>query len=222
MKYCKNCKMNVDGERDYCPLCFRELSGESNGTTPMFAERSLNEHDIRRNNFITKLFTFMTICAVSICLIINFMVNPAVLWSLTVASGILYVWVLVAHTIISKRSIFEKVLFQLLSLILILFTTDMLSKDHSWFPEIVFPSVSMCATSVLLMIIFIKKDKSWMFSFLIITVLLTIASLIVMLKLDNFKLVNVINIVYCALIVLGYLIFGWNSIKQQFSKIFYL
>lgn len=214
--------MQVEGERDYCPLCFRELSGEGKSTTPMFAERSLNEHDIRRNNFITKLFTFMTICAVSICLIINFMVNPTVLWSLTVVSGILYVWVLIAHTIISKRSIFEKVLFQLLSLILILFTTDMLSKDHSWFPEIVFPSVSMCAASVLLMIIFIKKDKSWMFSFLIITVLLTIASLIVMLKLDNFKLVNVINIVYCALIVLGYLIFGWNSIKQQFSKIFYL
>lgn len=222
MKYCENCKIQVDGERDYCPLCFRELSGECEHSTPIFAERSLNEHSNRRNNFITKLFSFMTICAIVICLIINFMVNPDVFWSLTVISGLLYVWVLVAHTIISRRNIFEKVLFQLLSLIFILFTTDMLSNDHSWFPEIVFPSVSMCAASVLLMIIFIKKDKSWMLSFLVITVLLVVASLIVMFKLDEFKLVNLINVVYCSLIVLGYLIFGWTSIKQQFARIFYL
>lgn len=222
MKYCKECKVHVDSEKDYCPLCFRELSGEGASETQLFAERKVNEHSKKHNDFVTKLFVFMTVCIVSICLIINNMVDPEVPWSLTVVSGLAYVWILVSHTIISRRGIFEKVFFQLLSILFILWTSNKLSDTHDWLSDFVFPSVSLCATTVLVMIILIKKDKSWMLSFMTITFILCVTSVVILLKVDSFKLLNIINIVFSALITLGYFIFGSASIKQQFSKIFHL
>lgn len=222
MKYCKNCKVNVDTDRDYCPLCFRELSGEGMTDTPLYAERKTNEHCNKNNDFITKLFVFMTICSVSVCLIVNLLADPEVLWSLTVISGLTYVWVLVSHTIISRRGAFEKVLFQLLAILFILWTSDLISSTHDWLPEYVFPSVSLCAITVLVMIILIKRDKSWILSFFVITLFLGISSVIVIINFDSFKLLNLINIVYSFLLIIGYLNFGGERIRQQFAKIFHL
>lgn len=222
MKYCKECKVKVDSDRDYCPLCFRELSGEGESDTPLFAERKTNEHSNKRNDFVTRLFVFMTICVVSICVIINLMITPDVLWSLSVVSGLVYVWILIAHTIISRRGIFEKVLFQILSIMFILWTSSLISPTHDWLQEYVFPSVSLTVLTVLVMIILIKKDKSWILSFFTITVLLCITSIVVLFNFDEFRILNIINIIYGALLVIGYVIFGGGIIKQQFSKIFHL
>ena len=223
MKYCKHCKVNVDTDRDYCPLCFREISGEDSTKTPMFAERKNNEHGNRRSDFILKLFIFITLCIVSVCLIINFLADPEVLWSLIVISGLTYVWVLVVHTVMSRRGAFEKALFQLLAIIFILVTSNSVSPKHFWLPEFVYQSISICAVSALALIVLIRKDKSWILAFLGITVMLTFASGVILLKkMDTFILLNLINVIYSSLVVLAYFIFGTEQIKQQFSKIFHL
>ena len=222
MKYCKNCKIKVDSDKDYCPLCFRELSGEGASDTQLFAERKVNEHSNERNNILTKIFVFMTICVVSICLITNLLIDPSVLWSLSVVSGALYVWILVSHTIISRRGIFEKVLFQVLAIMFILWTSSEISPTHDWLQQYVYPSVSLSVLTVMLMIILIKKDKSWLLSFFTISILLGTASVVILFNYDSFKILNLINIVYAALLVIAYVIFGGKVIKQQFTKIFHL
>lgn len=224
MKYCKNCKVKIDSERDYCPLCFRESEKINDEvSTPLFAERKTNETTVKRNLFVTKLFIFMSICAISVCLLINYFTGFELPWSLSVVSGILYCWILISHTIISRRGIFEKVLFQLLGIIFILWTSEKISTGHTWLWNYVFPSVSLCAICSLLMITFIRKDKSWILSFLTITFILSVVSLIIMIKVsDDFKLLNLINVVLGGLSVLGYFTFGFGAIKQEFSKNFHL
>lgn len=224
MKYCKNCKVKIDSERDYCPLCFREsVKINDEVSTPLFAERKTNETTVKRNLFVTKLFIFMSICAISVCLLINYFTGFELPWSLSVVSGILYCWILISHTIISRRGIFEKVLFQLLGIIFILWTSEKISTGHTWLWNYVFPSVSLCAICSLLMITFIRKDKSWILSFLTITFILSVVSLIIMIRVsDDFKLLNLITVVLGGLSVLGYFTFGFWAIKQEFSKNFHL
>ena len=224
MKYCKNCKVKIDGERNYCPLCFREVESIDDKTsTPLFSERKTNETNVQRGLFVTKLFVFMSVCAISICLLVNYFTGFKSLWSLSVVSGITYVWILISHTIISRRGIFEKVLFQLLGIMFILWTSELISVGHTWLPNYVFPSVSLCTICSLLMITFIRKDKSWILSFLTITFILSVVSLVIMIRQpDEFMLLNLINVVLGGLSVLGYFTFGFNAIKQEFLKNFHL
>ena len=60
MKYCKNCKIKVDSDKDYCPLCFRELCRSIGGVgtqseTPGNGERSLPvEEKLHTGNSLIK------------------------------------------------------------------------------------------------------------------------------------------------------------------------
>ena len=201
MKYCSICKVKIDGERNYCPLCFREVKEIDNEKTLdyPFAERKKDEKYQKNNSFVLKLFIFMSICAVSICLFINYYLltlDPPAnsqWWSLVVLSSVTYVWVLIAHTIISRRSVFEKILAQLLAIIFLLWTCEFISTTNTnWLANYVLPSISICTILSLLMITLIRKDKSWLLSFVFITIILTVASVLSFIYIEEEHLLNII------------------------------
>ena len=167
MKYCSNCKVKIDGERNYCPLCFREVKEIDNEKTLdyPFAERKKDEKYQKNNSFVLKLFIFMSICAISICLFINYYLltlDPPVnsqWWSLVVLSSVTYVWVLIAHTIISRRSVFEKILAQLLAIIFLLWTCEFISSANTnWLANYVLPSISISKSARLLYLMLSCND----------------------------------------------------------------
>ena len=225
MKYCKNCKVKVDANRNYCPLCFREIS-DCDGVSvqePPFAERTKNEHEGKKNTFILKLFFFLSVCAVSTCVLINLLVKPDFLWSLVVTSSIVYVWIIVGHTILSRRGVFEKIFMQLLGLMFILWTCEMISPNSEhWLANYIFPSLSICTIATMLMITFIRKDKTWVLAFFLIVIVLTIASALFFVYLDDFKILGIINLAFCVLTIFGYLVFGYPVIRREFMKKFHL
>lgn len=224
MKYCSNCKVKIDGERNHCPLCFREIKEISDEKTLEypFAERKKNENYQRNNSFVLKLFIFMSICAISICFLVNMLLPNSPSWWLVVLGGIVYVWVLIAHTIISRRNVFERILAQLVAITFLLWTCEFITEDTSWLMNYVFPSISMCTVFAMLMITFIRKDKSWLLSFVAIIIILTIVSIISLLYLEDYHLLNIINIAFSGLTLLGFFTFGYQSIRQEFLKKFHL
>lgn len=223
MKYCKNCKVKVDADRNYCPLCFRELEVKDDQTVGEypFVERKKNETFTKNNSFVFKFFIFLSVCAVTICLLVNFLVNPDFKWSLVVVSGIFYVWILVSHTIISRRGVFEKILMQLLGIFLILWACEQISYERHWLANYVAPSISMCSILTMVLISFIRKDKTWVLAFFFIIILLTVVS-VIFFRFATFKILGIINLVFCGLTLFGYLTFGYGVIKTEFSKKFHI
>ena len=55
------------------------------------------------------IFLFISIVSSAVCLTVNLMTSFLPFWSLIVIIGIVYCWVLIVHTILSRRSIFEKI-----------------------------------------------------------------------------------------------------------------
>lgn len=228
MKYCKNCNLKVDAERNYCPLCFRETvecSDEKTREYP-FAERTKDEHENKKSTFILKLFMFLSVCAITTCLLVNLLVDSSLLWSMVVTAGIVYVWIMVGHTILSRRGVFEKIFMQLLGIMFILWMIERISPNAEydrWLANYVFPSVSMCTVATMLMISFIRKDKTWILAFFFITLVLTLASVIFFVyNLDGFIILGIINLGFCSLTLFGYLTFGYSVIKTEFSKKFHI
>ena len=201
MKYCKNCNVKVDADRNYCPLCFREIKkcDEIQTEEPPFIERTKNEHESNKQTFLIKLFSFISLCAIAICILINLLVDKSLLWSLVVTAGILYVWIIVGHTILSRRGVFEKIFMQLVGIMFILWACELISDNSEhWLANYVFPSVSMCTVATMLMISFIRKDKTWILAFFLITIVLTVASVLFFVYLDDFKTMGIINIAFCS------------------------
>ena len=202
MKYCEDCKIRIDGDKNHCPLCFREIKeiNDERASEYPFAERKKDETFQKNNSFILKLFVFISICVASICFLFNYYLvqikeSTTNWWCLVVVSGIVYVWVLMSHTIISRRNVFEKVLAQLVAIMFLLWTCDFITTSNTnWLANYVFPSISICTVLSLLMITLIRKDKSWLLSFVFITIILTIASVISFIYLEEEHLLNIINL----------------------------
>ncbi len=220
MKHCKYCKTDVDTANDFCPLCFNHIEETDPSYEQFYTPRRKNETLDRKKHFISKLFLFLTVCAITVCFFVNYLVNFKIKWFLVVTFGILYVWVLIAHTIMSRQSAFKKILLQIISIIALLYFTQQVSKSHDWLLQYVYPSISFTVVIVLNMILFIDKNRNdKMLGFTAIITLMGIGSLLFLIfDLSPFGLLNFINCIICGLTLLGLLIFGTDAIKQELSK----
>lgn len=224
MKHCKYCNVNVETDKEFCPLCFNKLSTDNNLPESFYQLRKTNPKAIKTNTFIYKLFLFLSICAVGICTLINLLVTPEKLWCLVVTFGVLYVWVLVAHTILSKRSVYKKVLLQILSLLILLFFIYKLDSTGNWLICYVYPSLSLALFGVMLMFLFIKKNRSeYLIGFSALSIGLGVVSLLMILfSYDTFFIINLINVIASALMIIGILVFGGSAIKYELTKKWHL
>ncbi len=220
MKYCKYCKIKVDTANDFCPICFNHIEEIDNKYDQLYSQRLKNETSDKLRFFLSKLFLFLSICAITVCFFVNYMVNPQTQWFWIVCFGILYVWVLVAHTIMSRRSFFAKVLLQVVSVIVLLYFTEKVSPDHEWLLQYVYPAISYVVVVVLLMLLGIDRNRANnIFGFSVIIALLGTGSLVMLLlHALSYTLLNFINCILCSLTLLGLLIFGYGAIKQDLSK----
>ncbi len=219
MKKCKYCQVEVETKKDFCPLCFNHLEMVDNKVEPFYELRKFNETTQKTSNFLYKLFLFLSICIGSVCLIINRLTNPNLWWSLVVIFSVLYVWVLVAHTILSKQSVFKKVLLQILSILILLYFSEKISPSD-WLVSYVLPSVSICSVIVSLMLLFIsKKRREYLIGFLFIYLVLGLVSTFcIVFKWDTFFIINLINAILCGLCLVGVLIFGFGAMKEELQK----
>ncbi len=219
MKHCKNCKVDVETTADYCPLCFGELEGECD--VDKFKARTINEKSGKRMAFAIKLFGFMSICIAIICMFVNIVVNPDVHWAMIVILSLLYVWILVAHTILSKRSFFEKILFQLVMIFAILFACERISSvSPHWMLSYVCPSIAITTILILNMFSMIggKRYVSIITCIVFYVIFLVAGSIILGLNQTDCSVLYLITIVYSLVSILGSFIFGYSLIANEFKK----
>lgn len=223
MKHCEICKVEVDTHSEICPLCYNKLTEVREKTTPELFEFKPKEKIKKSRVIVGKIFLLLSIIAVCSCGFVNYITKSSP-WSLVVLMGVIYLWVLVAHTIMSRSTPFQKIFLHLASVILLLLTIKQVFSSNDWFVCYVFPSMSMLVAVVFSFIVMCSKNrKKLVYSFFAIEVLLVLASIILLVfKLDSFKLLNQINIFVVSVIVIAYLLFGYKAIKTEFVRKFHI
>ncbi len=223
MKHCEICKVEVDTSNDICPLCYNKLIELEPKTTPELFESKPKEKVKKSKIIVAKIFVLLSILAICVCVFINY-ATEAVPWSLVVILGIFYLWVLVSHTIMSRSTPFKKIFLQLFSVSALLLVTNYIFSSNDWLVCYVFPGMSMLVAIILSFIVMCNKNrKKMLYSFFAIElILILVSALFLIIKLDTFKLLNQINIVFTAIIALAYLLFGWRIIKTEFIRKFHI
>lgn len=223
MKHCDICGVDVDTEQSFCPLCYNGLEEISPKVTTEFFQQKENKKEKKSGVLVAKIFFIISLFIVCTCVYINIK-TQTIAWSLVVGLSVLYLWVLVAHTIISRDTPFRKVLFQLISIIALLLATNKVFSNNDWLTNYTFPSIAILVTIILTFFVFCsKKRKSVLYSFFAVEILLIIvSSLLLILGIDTFKLLNQINIIFQAIVAVSYLIFGGKEIKNEALRKFHI
>ena len=223
MKRCEHCNVDVATTHDTCPLCFRELVDIGGRETPDLFKEKQPKPVIKHRVLLIKIFLFLSIIAAVTCLTVNLMVKPIPVWSLVVIVSILYCWVLICHTILSKRSIFEKLLLQIGVVVGLVFLCEWVAAGGKWMVDYVIPAISMSAILVLFILSQALKYHKGVLSFFILTIILVILSgALLLFKATSFKLLNIIVLLEGALSLLGMILFSGGVLKTEFSKKFHV
>lgn len=222
MKYCKHCKISVESSENYCPLCYNYLEEPDGSKGEKAFEFYLRRDENRKRSagtpFLLKLFLYLSICISVVCFTVNYFTEPHMMWSPVVFVSVLYLWILIGHTIISRRSVFEKIFFQFVGLILLLIALERLSMS-AWFLDYVLPAILLAASSVMALISLISKRKNALIStFFVYYVLLEVVSLIFLLFVDAYRVLYLIHAVYNGLILFGTLLFAYRILKSDIAK----
>ena len=142
---------------------------------------------------IVKIFLILSVAIIATCMFINVQ-TETLPWSVTVSLVIVYLWVLVAHTIMSHNSTFDKVFFELSAICAFLISIDLVFSSTRWFTHYVYPSLSVASTITLsIMLLCKRKKKEWAFSFFCIFFLVTVVSAIFLIFITSYKLLTLIR-----------------------------
>ncbi len=88
MRYCKNCKLNISGDNQSCPLCKNDLEFGENSPNIFPVIPSIYEEQ----NIVFRILIFISIIGVSTCLILDYIINNKLSWSLLILVGVLFFW----------------------------------------------------------------------------------------------------------------------------------
>lgn len=225
MKHCSLCGVDVDTSREFCPLCHNDMEDVSEKTEPEnFPVYSSEKPQTKSAKaFIIKVFLVLSVLIIASCVFIN-IETKTIPWSVTVSFVIVYLWVLVAHTIISKSSAFDKVFFELSSICAFLVSINLVFSSTKWFTYYVYPSLAMLATIVLTIMLFIVKNKkNWIFSFFCIYLLeMVVSAIFLIFKIDDFMTLNIINLIFQGVVVFAYLLFDGKRIIAELIRKFHI
>ena len=219
MKQCQKCKVEVKTSRKTCPLCGQILTG--NGTEVEIEELYPHyEYQNKKINIAQRIMLFLSIAAIFISVIINVLSYSGSLWSIYIVMGVLYAWILLRTTILSRQNIAGRLLIQLFALSVIIYSIELVSMSSGWALEYVVPFLCIATNLSLVIIILIKPMRySDYISYLIIAIIISWIPLILYFTdIIDIAWPSVTSASLSLTTVLGMIIFADRATKDELKK----
>lgn len=222
MKYCDKCKISIDTNHNYCPLCQQVLEGE---VGKGFIEKYPEYVSVNRKIYpITKkIIMFITLVSIIIILVINLASYDGKLWSLIPIGSIFYFWILISVGIFSRHNIAFRLAFLTSLLIGLLILIDEASLQAGWSYNYLMPFLlTTCNLAISVLILIKRIDYRDYILYLLTILILSLVPLVLL-------FVGIITISWPAItafalaisILLFIIFFFPKSIKDEIKKRFH-
>jgi hypothetical protein len=231
MKYCDKCKININTNNKYCPLCQQVLEGQN---TKGLIEKYPEYVSVNRKIFplTKKIFMFATAVSIIILLVINLSSldkNPE-LWSLIPIGSIFYFWLVISFGVFSRQNIALRLVMLTALLIGLLILIDERTYEPSevlyegrWSYDFLMPFLLASCNLAISGLLLIKRiDYRDYIIYLLTIVILSLVPIILV-------FVNIIEVTWPSILAFGLAIFILlfivfffpKSIKDEFRKRFH-
>lgn len=223
MNKCKHCNVFIDEGLLKCPLCQRIILGVKTSTGsrwyPSYNIAKIDTH----KSFRSKVLLFLSITIISICLLINLLSGIEHPWILYIAGPVLYLFLLINNTILSKTHVGTKILIQILGISNMLFIIDYLSGYYRWSVNVVLPFLVIMGT-LLITIIIIKKKMLWneYIGYTITMIFLGFIPVVLyLIGIANILWPSAVSALYALLTTVGMLLFSKKKFKNELVRRFH-
>jgi len=222
MKRCKKCNVNVLGETHTCPLCVGVLEQDETEekTTSMYPEI---DFDINKFNKIKKIFLFILTIVAAALGFINYITYSGVIWSLIAVFGIIYFGITVTYSIMNNANLASKILVQTIGGGILLVVIDNVIGYIGWSVNYAIPGMIMFANLaiVLLMIVNPMNWQSYFMYQIAITIFSFIPLILFWIGLINRPILAILTSGISIIILIGTIVFGDRSVKNELIRRFY-
>lgn len=155
MRYCDKCKLEVIGNRTYCPLCQSELRIEITENEEEYEEVFPHIPTLYEQHYMFfKILSFLSIVVVVVTGTINFMFRQQGWWSIFVLAGVVCLWAALYIAFQKRKNIPKNLLYQVVVVSLISIFWDYFTGWKGWSVDFVIPITCL---SVMLAMVFISK-----------------------------------------------------------------
>src|SRR5699024_4438822 len=148
---------HIHTEERACPLCQHRFVLEEVDELEKHYPAYEKQPQYRR--FAQKLVFFVAIIIISSSVLINLLINPDTLWFLYLLGPILYLVLLINHTILSRAHLGAKIVLQVIAMSVALFLLDLASGSTKWSIHYVIPFIDILATLLVTVIVLIKPMR---------------------------------------------------------------
>ncbi|MEG0306496.1 MAG: DUF6320 domain-containing protein [Clostridium sp.] len=222
MKRCKKCNVNILDETHTCPLCIGlldvdEIEDKVDSMYPVI------DFDINKFNTIKKIFVFILILVAAGLGVINYITYTGVIWSIIAIVGIIYFGITVTYSIMNNANLASKILVQTIGAGILLVVIDNVIGYRGWSVNYAIPGIIMFANLaiVLLMIVNPMNWQSYFMYQIAITIFSFIPLILFWVGLISQPLLASLTSGISIIILVGTIVFGDRSVKNELIRRFY-
>ena len=158
MRRCPECGINIGQPDTHCPLCGAELVPltEKTGEERIYPKFTPPGKRPSRFPFPAKIFAFISLIGIFVCVLINLLISARFTWSLYVIGGIAVGWITVGLPLLRRVNPNTVLLLDLCAVSLYLMLIDHLTGWHRWSIDYVVPIlyIGVMIATVILALIF--------------------------------------------------------------------
>lgn len=222
MRICENCGVNLDNNLTKCPLCSNKLRGKIKKSYDEYPKYSKSDRSVLA--FRMKMLTFIFLSVITISLLINILTPGNEPWFIFVASPLIYVWLLIRNTIVSKSHYGTKLLLQLFGISFLVLVIDIVNNGLSWSVNYVIPALITISTLIITIRIYSDKLQwSEYFIFLILLVVLGFIPVVLYLTgVSNILWTGAGSALYSSLTLVAIFIFSHKKLINELIKKFHI
>lgn len=160
MSRCRNCKVEILDESEFCPLCHSVLE-QTEELENMYPDARLKNQKLK---FATRLYLFCALVLETGLVFLDFNGDNQVHWSILAGLGLLYVYTVLRYAVLGKSGYRAKTIVLLLLAILLTVAVDFVTGYRGWSVDYVVSGgiLLMDAVIILLMIINRRNWQSYM------------------------------------------------------------
>ena len=228
MKYCDRCKISINTNNNYCPLCQQVLEGEKNNN--LIEKYPDYVSPIRKIYPLTKkIILFATIVSIVILLVINLATydENQKLWSLIPIGSIFYFWIIISFGLFSRHNIALRLVLLTALLIGLLILIDELTydplialTDERWSYDYLMPFLLASCNLAISILMMVKRIDYRDYIIYLLTIV-TISLVPIILVFTNVIFVAWPSILAFAIAIFIILFFFPKSIKDEIKKRFH-